>query len=53
MNLKSQSLSTQNGHSYDEMTVTDDAGKESKLWFNTDTDMQKMDDALKGEDDKK
>ena len=42
MNVKSQSLSSQNGHDYDEMTVTDDSGKEATLWFNTDTDMQKM-----------
>jgi hypothetical protein len=29
------------------MTVTDDGGKEHALWFNTDTDMQVMENALK------
>ena len=53
MNLKSQSLSSQNGHSYDVMTVTDDAGKESTLWFNTDTDIEMMDNALKASSHKK
>lgn len=47
VNLKSQSLSSQEGHSYDVMTVTDSSGKESTLWFNTDTAMEIMDDALK------
>jgi hypothetical protein len=53
MNLKSQSLSHKNGHSYDEMTVTDGSGKESTLWFNTDTSIEIMDKALKGSADKK
>jgi hypothetical protein len=48
MNVKSQSLSSQNGHEYDEMTVTDDSGKETTLWFNTDTDMQMMADEIDG-----
>ena len=53
MNLKSQSLSNQNGHAYDVMTVTDDSGKESTLWFNTDTAIEIMDNALKAGSRKK
>lgn len=53
MNLKSQSLSNQNGHAYDVMTVTDDSGKESTLWFNTDTAIEIMDNALKAGSHKK
>jgi hypothetical protein len=37
---KGQALSHKDGHDYDVMTAVDDAGKESTLWFNTDTDMQ-------------
>ena len=47
MNLKSQALSHLDGHDYDVMTVTDDSGKESTLWFNTDTAIEIMDEALK------
>jgi hypothetical protein len=47
LNPKSQSLSNEKGHYYDVMTVTDGSGKEQTLWFNTDTDMQIMDNALK------
>jgi len=53
LNPKSQSLSSENGHNYDVMTVTDDSGKESTLWFNTDTDMQIMSDAIKSSEKKK
>ena len=37
---KGQALVHQDGHSYDKMTAVDDAGKESTVWFNTDTDIQ-------------
>jgi hypothetical protein len=37
-----QALVHKDGHAYDEMTIKDDAGKESTVWFNTDTDMQMM-----------
>ncbi|MGA1980933.1 MAG: DUF4919 domain-containing protein [Acidobacteriaceae bacterium] len=53
LNLKSQALSHMDGHDYDVMTVTDDSGKESTLWFNTDTDMQKMADEMKAAEGKK
>ena len=53
MNLKSQSLSNQDGHSYDVMTVMDNSGKESTLWFNTDTDMEISNNALKAGSGKK
>jgi hypothetical protein len=47
LKLKSQSLSHLDGHSYDVMTVADDSGKESTLWFNTDTDIEIFNNALK------
>jgi hypothetical protein len=53
LNLRSQALSHLDGHDYDVMTVADDSGKESTLWFNTDTDMQKMTDEIKGAKGKK
>ena len=53
LNLKSQALSHLDGHDYDVMKVTDDSGKESTLWFNTDTDMQKMADEIKATEGKK
>lgn len=37
---KSQALVKQGGHSFDRMTVVDHEGKESTLWFNTDTDIE-------------
>jgi hypothetical protein len=37
---KSQSLVKQGGHSFDQMTVADKDGKDTTLWFNTDTDME-------------
>jgi len=37
---KGQALVHQDGHNYDKMTAVDDAGKESTVWFNTDTDIQ-------------
>lgn len=44
---KAQALVNQNGHSYDRMTVVDRDGKEQVLWFNTDTDLQLMDRAIR------
>ena len=35
-----QALIKQGGHSFDKMTVVDKDGKETTLWFNTDTDME-------------
>jgi hypothetical protein len=37
---KSQSLVKNGAHSFDEMTVVDKDGKETTLWFNTDTDIE-------------
>lgn len=37
---KSQALVKQGGHSFDQMTVVDKDGKETTLWFNTDTDIE-------------
>jgi hypothetical protein len=37
---KSQSLVKNGAHSFDEMTVVGEDGKEATLWFNTDTDME-------------
>jgi hypothetical protein len=37
---KSQSLVKNGAHSFDEMTVVGEDGKESTLWFNTDTDAE-------------
>jgi hypothetical protein len=37
---KSQALVKNGAHSFDEMTVVDKDGKESTLWFNTDTDIE-------------
>jgi hypothetical protein len=37
---KSQSLVKNGAHSFDEMTVVGEDGKETTLWFNTDTDME-------------
>ncbi len=39
---KGQALTHQDGHAYDRMTATNDAGTEQTVWFNTDTDMQMM-----------
>ena len=50
---KGQALVQRDGHAYDRMTVSDDDGKEHELWFNTDTDMQMMEDALGGGKNKK
>jgi hypothetical protein len=41
-----QALVQQKGHAYDRMTITDDAGKEQVLWFNTDASMEAMASAL-------
>jgi len=45
---KSQALVRENGHAFDKMTVTDRNGGDQDVWFNTDTDMQMMEDALNG-----
>jgi hypothetical protein len=37
---KSQSLIKKGEHSFDEMTVVGEDGKETTLWFNTDTDVE-------------
>lgn len=37
---KSQSLVKNGAHSFDEMTVVGEDGKETTLWFNTDTDIE-------------
>ncbi len=37
---KSQALVKQGGHSFDKMTVVGQDGKETTLWFNTDTDIE-------------
>lgn len=47
LNFKSQALAHQSGHYYDVMTVADDSGQETKLWFNTDLSMESMNAALK------
>jgi hypothetical protein len=44
---KGQALVTEKDHAYDKMTCVDDSGKEETVWFNTDTDMQIMEAALK------
>jgi hypothetical protein len=46
MEPKNQALVHQDGHSFDKMTVADDAGKEATFWFNTDTDFQMMERAF-------
>jgi hypothetical protein len=43
---KGQALSHVDGHDFDVMTAADDSGKESKVWFNTDTDIQMTKRAL-------
>jgi hypothetical protein len=37
---KEQRSAKQGGHYYDMVLVTDQSGKESVLWFNTDTDIE-------------
>ncbi len=41
-----QSLVNQDGHSYDELKVKDRDGNEQEIWFNVDTSMNAMADAL-------
>lgn len=43
---ESQSLVNQDGHSYDLLKVKDGDGKEQEIWFNVDTSMNAMRDAL-------
>jgi hypothetical protein len=43
---KSQALVQQKDHAFDKMTVVGDGNTEQTLWFNTDTDMKMMEQAL-------
>jgi Domain of unknown function (DUF4919) len=45
---ESQSLVEKNGHSFDRLKVKDRDGKELELWFNVDTSMNSMRDAIEG-----
>lgn len=49
---QSQSLVNKDGHSYDLLKVKDRDGKEQEIWFNVDTSMNAMRDAV-GEGKKK
>jgi hypothetical protein len=44
----SQSLVSRDGHSYDLLKVKDHNGKEQEIWFNVDTSMNAMKDAIEG-----
>jgi hypothetical protein len=44
----SQSLIRQDGHSFDMLKVKDEDGKEREIWFNVDTSMNAMSEALSG-----
>jgi len=44
----SQSLVENNGHAFDLMKVKTEDGKEQEVWFNTDTSMNAMRDAIEG-----
>jgi hypothetical protein len=45
---ESQSLVEKDGHSYDLLKVKDSDGKEQEVWFNVDTSMNAMRDAIAG-----
>lgn len=42
----SQSLVEQDGHSFDKLTIKDKDGKDQEIWFNVDTSMNALKDAL-------
>jgi len=45
---ESQALVVVDGHSFDELKVKDENGKEQEIWFNVDTSINSMRDALSG-----
>jgi hypothetical protein len=49
----SQSLVNQDGHSFDMLKVKDASGKEQEIWFNVDTSMNAMKDAIEAGSKKK